>query len=571
MTANTWNFPCYTCNDWGSFDMEGGAGGERGAHGMVWAIGPEVASSPLQPFTNTITGIFPIFLRSGWSDVSHTLIQHITSIGGLSAANWGIDINLGPGGWLNVFAYDMGAVTSRHQVQLGDEDGVSQIQADKWYQLAFSMSSTNFSYCLNGSTTPLVNVISAVDGDLNLDYGNDRWWWHAGRTANSGLRTELDNEMIFIEDGWGTYITGAAAWDTNYLDLTSATVRNRIFDEDGNFKNPGEDGSLWFGDEYGVNTPDFYFLDGSPRKDNGTYNVANNQAFVARNGGGAGSVTCTGGLRKQYENAFPDDWWVYVSLALAEASGDTWIDGDTIFISVTGGLFVYKSDLATEGYSGLIHKYPFGQEHGEVTDLTVLGSESKASDPDTWTDLTVSTGGSAGVDYVLDVDAGESRIRTLTDPGTVTCTSTVNVTSSETTTFRIIDQADITKTGGPYEQQGYHQIRAYKDGTNYTNARITQYGAGNEWHMLVSTGLVLASPGVSCDVSRRLFIYASGDYVAYWKDGDPKSLVPVGSLPYAPVEGAPPPVATTNIGTTSAGATYTAHMGIDIFGSMTIS
>ena len=42
MAENTWNFPCYTCNDWGSYDMAGGAGGPRGAHGMVWAIGPEV-------------------------------------------------------------------------------------------------------------------------------------------------------------------------------------------------------------------------------------------------------------------------------------------------------------------------------------------------------------------------------------------------------------------------------------------------------------------------------------------------------------------------------------------------
>ena len=202
--SNTWNFPCYTCNDWGTADA-----GARGAHGQVWAIGPEV--STLQPFTNTITGIFSFFLRSGWSDVSGTLTQHLTSIGGLSAASWGINIALAPGNKLNLLAYDITGATARNQIQLGDENGTDWIQPDKWYQVAFSMSSSAFSYCVNGSVTPKSTVVSAVNGALNLSVGNDRWWWLNGVTANSAKRTELGGDQATVTDGWPTFIIGTAA------------------------------------------------------------------------------------------------------------------------------------------------------------------------------------------------------------------------------------------------------------------------------------------------------------------------------------------------------------------------
>ena len=156
-------------------------------------------------------------------------------------------------------------------------------------------------------------------------------------------------------------------------------MRNRIWDTDGNFKNPGEDGSLWFSDTYGSATPEFYFLDGSPRKDNGAYNASIPQVWNTSAGGGAGSTTPPGGLRKQYEAALPDDWWPYLTLDEAESSGDLWSEGDTIYTVTNGGLFIYKAGLAVDGYSGLIHKYPFGMSGDTVSTVSVKGSRASRS------------------------------------------------------------------------------------------------------------------------------------------------------------------------------------------------
>ena len=575
--SDTWNFPCYTCNDWGTFDMAGGAGGPRGAHGMVWAIGPEI--STLQPFTNTITGIFSFFLRSGWSDITHTLYQHLTSIGGLSAASWGFYVRLGPdtgGSNLQIYAYDMTGTAARSQIQLGDEDGVSLIQADKWYQVAFSMSASAFTYCVNGSTTPKATVISATTGDLNLDYGTDRWWYHCGVTANSGRHTLLNAEQALVQSGWPTFIVGAAAWDTNYIDLSSAAVRARIFDTDGNFKNPGEDGSLWFGDTYGDATPAFFFLDGSPRRDNGTYNASVPQSWTTAEGGGNGSVTAPGGLRKQYENAFPDDWKLYVSLAAAEASGDTWVDGDTIYIPPNGALYLYKSDLAVDGYSGLIHKYPFGRVEGELTAVTLRGSEGANTDPDTWTDLSVKTGsGTQGVDYELDTDSSLSRMRDLSDAGYVELSSAHQLTSADTIAFRIITDVDMIQTGGGNDATAFqHNIRIYQDAGNYYELRFSAYGGPNGSNGYVPAYYynptnTLANLSGTTDVPQRIWLYAKSDRLSIWVDDAPSSNAFVGRAPVSK-SGASAAMASTRCGAASGATRQTIHIGTDVFGSMTI-
>ena len=580
--SNTWNFPCYTCNDWGSFDRPGGAGGTRGAHGMVWAIGPEV--STLQPFTNTITGIFSFFLRSGWSDVSHTLTQYLTSIGGRGQSSWGLYVRLtgGSGGSnLEIYAYDVVGGTARNQVQLGDEDGVSLIQADKWYQVAFSMSSSAFSYAINGSTTPTVNVVSAVNGDINLDTGSDRWWLMNGTTANSGKFTVTNADQLTVQSNWPTFVVGSSAWDTNYIDLSSATVRNRIFDTSGNFKNPGENGSLWFGDTYGDAIPAFFLLDGSPRIDNGAYNASVPQSWTYAAGGGAGSVTVPGGLRKQYENAFPDDWRVYTTLAAAEASGDTWTDGDTIFTPTTGNLFIYKSDLAVDGYSGLIHKYPFGRQNGTVTTVSLKGSESANSDPDTWTDLSVKTGsGTQGIDYELDTDSSLSRMRDLSDAGYVEMTSNYPLTAADTVAFRIITDVDMTQTGGGNDAQSFrHNIRSYKDASNYYECRLSAYGGPNgsngyaltnSWFTGGSNSFTSLSPAAYSDTPVRVWMYVSASRTAIWIDNaSSNSVLQAYEVP-ARYAGAGAGIASSRCGAASGVTRQTMHIGTDVFGSMTI-
>jgi len=541
---------------------------------MIWAIGPEV--STLQPFTNTITGIFSFFLRSGWSDITNTLDQHLTSIGGLSEASAGLTIKLvqetsGNGGRLQILFYDATGAANRHQIELGDEDGVNWIQADKWYQVAFSYSSGAFTYCVNGTTTPTINVLVAVNGALNLDAGNDRWWYHNGRAANSGKRTILNAEQNLVLDGWPTFVAGAAAWSTTYLDLSSSAVRGRIFDTDGNLKNPGENGSLWFDDTYDAVIPEHYFLDGSPRRDNGSYNASIPQVWVSSGGGGSGSVTAPGGLRKQYENQIPDDWWVYATLALAEASGDTWIDGDTIYCASTGGLFVYKSVLAVSGYSGLIHKYPFGYGNGIFSSASLKGSETANSDPDTWSDLGTKTAiGTQGVDYELDTDGGLSRLRVLTDASQVVMESSYILTSADVQAFRIIDLTEFhTADGTLTDQETGHHVSIYIDASNYSQCRLVPFGSPNTpWHYEYDVAGRLAITPDSSSISTRAWLYVKAGRLALWFDGD-GSPSNIQTTP-ATIAGSSIPIAKTRIGSTaSTGDVFTMHMGTDVFGTMT--
>ena len=531
---------------------------------MVWAIGPEIVT--LQPFTNTITGIFSFFLRSGWSDVSETLIQNFTSIGGAGAASWGFYVALN-GAKLEIYSHDVTAGLARHQVQLGDEDGVSWIQPDKWYQIGFSISASAFTYVINGSTTPYVNVVSAVNGNLNLAAGTDRWWLHNGVKANA---PNLTSQQITIPSGWPTFIVGAAAWSTTYIDWSDATARGRVFDTDGNFKNPGENGSLWFDDDYDSVVPEFYFLDGSPRRDNGTYNASIPQAWAYSAGGGAGSITSPGGLRKQYENQIPDDWWLYKSLAIAEASGDAWVDGDTIYIPPTSVQFFYKSGLAVDGYSGLIHKYPFGTANGVLSAFSLKGSEAANTDPDSWVDMGVKTSaGTQGVDYELDTDGGLARMRDLSDAGYVEMASTYQVTAADIMAFRIVDDISMTQTGGGNDAAAYqHNLRIYKDATNYYECRVSAYGgAAPPPHYLTGADWNNFSPEKLSDVVSRIWLYISATKSSIWFDDEISTNYGVPPA-YA---GASARMAHTKCGSALAGATQTLKMGTDVFGSMTVS
>ena len=545
---------------------------------MVWAIGPEVAGG-FQPFTNTITGIFSFFLRSGWSDVSETLVQNLTSISGINAASWGFYIALN-GNILEIYSHDASAGLARHQVQLGDEDGVNWIQPDKWYQVGFSISASAFTYAINGSTTPYVNVVSAVNGDLNLDSGNDRWWWLGGRKANSTLQTFVGGEQALIEDGWPTFVVGAAAWSTTYIDWSDTTARGRVFDTDGNFKNPGENGSLWFDDDYDSVVPEFYFLDGSPRRDNGTYNASIPQSWGTASGGATGSVTAPGGLRKQYENQWPDDWWIYKTLAIAEASGDAWIDGDTIFIPPTSVQFLYKSVLAVSGHNGLIHKYPFGTPNGVLSAVVLKGSEAANSDPDTWVDLGVKTAvGTQGVDYELDTDGGLSRIRDLTDTGTVQMASTYQITAADTAAFRIMYDVDLTQPGGGAEGKYFKQnIRCYEDAANYFEGSLSTYGAPNagngralSYKFSFVGGYVNGISNYKSDTPHRIWLYISTTRTALWIDDGAEETQPLNFAATSVVGASPIPIATTTVGAASGATRQTMHIGTDVFGSMTIS
>ena len=99
--------------------------------------------------------------------------------------------------------------------------------------------------------------------------------------------------------------------------------------------------------------------------------------------------------------------WEYASLAIAEASGDPWVDNDDILITAKV-TYKYRSDLVVSGYSGLIHKDPY-DDASLLTGAAVIGSEAAGLDPDTawvsgWTPTLTGTW------PVIDVQTTRSRI-----------------------------------------------------------------------------------------------------------------------------------------------------------------
>ena len=260
---------------------------------MVWMLGPGVDGGHQLPFTESITCVFSLLQRTGWSASSGEL-HGLFGIGDYNNAESAIRIYAnGSPLSLYVSVWHKATTTYRYQIRLGDEDGVSDFSADKWYQIGLSVSASGISYVVNGSTTPKTTITTNAPGALGLD--RSKLWVHHSE-PNRGVYPP-----IFIGDGWPTLVLGPAMYHRTALDFSSSTVRDRIWDTSGDFKNPGEDFSYWLGDTYAASQPDFAFLDGSPRFDNGAYNASIPQSFIAADGGGSGSTTAPGGLRKQYE------------------------------------------------------------------------------------------------------------------------------------------------------------------------------------------------------------------------------------------------------------------------------
>ena len=288
MAQDTYNYPCYQTRGWGYPD---------GTHGMFWSTGPTgLSGNPPQPFDETFTCIMSFFHRTGWSHTGNSG-HGLFSIGNKGRTGPGIQIRMletAGDKKLIIKAHDTSVNTDRVLINLGDEDGVNWLSADKWYQIGFSVSNTASSWCVNGVTSPKQTVATNSPGALNLDYlAQERLFAHYAN-ANAGVDMV---DFVFQSSGYPTLVLGTSAFDSNYLDFSSATVRDRIWDSNGAFKNPGENGSLWFGDTYGDLVPDYHFLDGSPRRDNGSFGAI----WGGVDGGGSGSSTPPGGLKKMYE------------------------------------------------------------------------------------------------------------------------------------------------------------------------------------------------------------------------------------------------------------------------------
>ena len=290
MAQNTWNFPCWTTMD------NGPLGGTRGNSGTLWEVGPGGnESSNTQPFTNSITAIFSFFIRTGWTDISD-LRQVLFSLGYSTATEPAFELALALGGSTPIMqakAYDTAAATVRGDVRLGDEDGTNWIQPDKWYQVGVSIDGSSFTYAVNGVNTPKLILPVDAPGTLNLDRNSERIWVH-GPQASWGIAA---NNIIVH---WPSMVMGPAAFGTVALDFNDAAVRARIWDSNGDFINPFENGSGWFNDDYTISSgfmPNYYLTDGSPRYLKGS----DTQQWEAVGGGTGNHFHAPGGLRKQYE------------------------------------------------------------------------------------------------------------------------------------------------------------------------------------------------------------------------------------------------------------------------------
>jgi len=541
MANDIWNFPCWTARDRGPDEP-------RNKHGNLFQLNTV-------PFTDSITAIFSVLIRTGWTSQDGA-VQGIGSVGiqGETDCRFRISTNdhVNGGGrvGVNIVAYDQSQINVRHNVHLGDENGVDWMLNDKWYQVAVSINSSGIQYAVNGTLTPKMVISTNDPGNISL--GGGRAWMVGPNAAIN----QTDPILISVE--WPTMIFGASAYSTQALDLSDPVVLARIYDGTGNFKKPGEDGSLWFGDVYGADTPEFYFTDGTPIHQNGT----DLNAWTALRGGGAGFTSCPGGLKKQYESPFPDSTWLYYDLSEAEASGDAWQDGDEIR-TTKGSVFIYSANAAVSGYSGLVHKYPFGTAGLGVFDSTdTKGSELADSDPDAWTDYGITDFGTDGVDYINDTDANLSRIRNITDSGAVLAESNYILTSNDVEVFRIMDDVDIPTVPGA-DSTMFFELSAWIDASNYEIARV--YPFSGPWHYIHTNTATGANTTRTSTTLRRIWMYLKNGRMAIWFDED---IAPINAntIP-APVVGSSVKMSTINAGQI-ANSPYTLRIGTDVFGMM---
>lgn len=299
MSASTWNFQCYQCMDDFPFNPA-----PRGRRGGVFTLGPgsrviggSNPSSTTLPFTNTITGVCSFFIRSGWTAQDGNP-QGIFSIGANTEASPGVYVSLidtATNPAVRIFIYDGSANTTRHDVKIGDEDGVNWLQDDKWYQVGFSVGSGGITFAMNGTNAPKSTTTTDNAGALNLKSGDERIWTTGPAADNAASHPQTIQTSVYP-----TVVLGPSIWATAALDFDDSTVRDRVWDSNGDFKNPGENGSLWFSDTYSETIPEFYFVPGVPWPQNGS----DTQAFRGE-GGGTGSGLMAGnigGLRKTYES-----------------------------------------------------------------------------------------------------------------------------------------------------------------------------------------------------------------------------------------------------------------------------
>lgn len=291
MAATTWNFPCHQTTDWGPDGLPTVA---RCQYGHSYATNPY--SAP-HPFSTQFTAIFAVLFRTGWSHDNSNYaagqpVQSVATINGVPAAT-GDHIAIYFNQYPMHLVFDIGraGVGLRHRLELGDEDGVNWIQMDKWYQVGLSWNTSGISWCVNGTTSPTMvadpfNNPGTVPGLLQPGgYTNDEKF-----TIYQVAKRNTNPSHFFTGWGWPTYVAGPFAFSDLYLDFNSQSVRDNIWDANGDFIYPGANGLDWWG---GLAVPEYYLHDGT---------IAEGQFHTGLFGDASGGTPrLQGGLRKDYE------------------------------------------------------------------------------------------------------------------------------------------------------------------------------------------------------------------------------------------------------------------------------
>ena len=279
MSKDTWNFQCHQTQDFGP------DGGSRQTEGTLFEV-------ETQPFSSEMTSIFSFLIRSGWTSQDDAK-QGLFSIGvnsGIESVGYAFNKS-GTTPLMLCSFKDGTAGTQRYSIGIGDEDGINWLQDDKWYQFVVSANASRIQYACNGSTSPKANINTDSPGFLNINTGFERIWM-TSPPANTG-----STDPISLATIWPSVVIGACVHYSTAIDLADSAVLGRIYDTDGNFKSPGENGSLWFGDTYGAVIPEYYFPTGVPYHNLGS----DTQNWNTWDGGSPSTKTPIGGLRKQFE------------------------------------------------------------------------------------------------------------------------------------------------------------------------------------------------------------------------------------------------------------------------------
>lgn len=556
MAQDTWNFPCWTTRD-------KGPGFTRNTTGNIFELGAGTTTVPgtTLPFTDTITAIFSVLIRSGWTSTDGAT-QGIASVGTRSATDSSFrmstndDASVGGRPAINIVGWNESGATVRYDIHLGDENGDDYMWFDKWYQVAVSINDAGIVYAVNGSITPKVLVATNNPGVIDMDGGSPRAWM-LGAFASS---SQASTATVLL--GWPSMIFGSSAYYSEYIDLTDSAVLNRIYDSNGDFRNPGENGSLWFGDTYGATIPDFYFTDGTPIHQTGS----DTQEWGAVAGGGAGFSSCPGGLKKQYEPNITADW-EYVDLESAEASGDPWVDGDEIYTSGGPG-WIYVLASAASGRSGLMHKDPFNE--GDVLSAVVVNINETASDPDTWTYTDNSSDPSkkgTGYDYTTNGGKAQMFQRPVAGTDTFQLDSDYLEVSDDTQLFAVMDIAEYIHVSGSSDSFRLVLRSRTIDGLSIASGGI-QYRPGvSTDNYVYFDGSDNNDTGITLAGEKRIWLYLREDRFVIWVDDDKLPAYTSDTVQIIGATGTPQ----CTFKSSTDGQGFDFELGIHVVGRMTIS